>query len=144
MAQKRAGFDGLLSYICWISGRLREGYSFEWERIMGSFKHMNLGGTATASNSRKIGFAAFTLIAGFYYAEPCTAALLHLLGAVSAARLVSSTIFIVTVAVASLSWALWRMYRKQLTCDNGSCPPARSMWLTAILVVTAFFVDVLL
>jgi len=111
---------------------------------MDGVKYMNLGGTTVASTSRKVGFGAFTLITGFYCAEPCTAALLHVMGAVSAARLASSTIFIVTVAVASLSWALWRMYRKQRTCDNGSCPPARSMWLTAILVVTAFFVDVLL
>ncbi len=113
-------------------------------RVMDGFKYMNLDATTVASTGRKIGFGAFSLITGFYCAEPCTAALLHILGAVSAARFASSTLFIIGIAAASLAWALWRLYRTRRACTNNKCPSSRAMWLTAIFVVAAFVVDVAL
>ena len=104
---------------------------------------MNLHGAKVAKTGRMIGFGALSLLTGVYCAEPCSAALLHVMGAVSAARLASSTIFIVTVAAASLGLALWRVYRTQRTCDDGNCLSARSMWSTSIFLVTAFVLDVL-
>ncbi len=113
-------------------------------RVMDSFKYMNLGGSTAAQSSRKIGFAALSVVAGLYCAEPCATALLYAINAISLARIASSTIFIVTVAAVSLGWALWRAYRTQRACDNGACSSARSLWLTSILVLTALAVDVLL
>ncbi len=109
---------------------------------MDDFKTINLDATTVTSNGRKIGFGAFSLITGFYCVEPCTAALLHVLRAVSAARLASSTLFIVGIAAASLGWALWRLYRTRRACTDNRCPSSRAMWLTTIFVVAAFFVDV--
>ncbi len=103
---------------------------------------MNLNGTKVAKTGRMIGFGAFSLITGLYCAELCTAALLHAIGAVSLARLTSSTIFIMGFAAVSLSWALWRLYRTQHACDDRDCPSTRSMWVTAAFLVTAFAVDV--
>ncbi len=104
---------------------------------------MNLNGTKVAKTGRMIGFGALSLITGLYCAELCTAALLHVIGAVSLARLASSMIFIISFAAVSLSWALWRLYRTQRACNDGDCPSARSsMWVTAAFLVTAFAVDV--
>ncbi len=108
------------------------------------FNSVNLHEATAARSGRMIGFGAFSLITGLYCAELCTAALLHVMGAVSLARLSSSTIFIVSVAAASLSWALWRLYRTKRACDDGNCPSARSMRVTAAFLVTAFAVDVVL
>ncbi len=106
--------------------------------------YMNLNGTKVAKTGRMIGFGALSLITGLYCAELCTAALLHVMGAVSLARLASPTIFIVGVAAASLSWVLWRVYRMQRACDDKHCPSTRSMWLISIFAVTAFVADVVL
>jgi hypothetical protein len=111
---------------------------------MDGFRHMNLDATAAASTGRKIGFGAFSLITGFYCAEPCSAALLYVLGAVSAAQFASSTLFITGIAAASLGWALWRLYRRRHVCTDNKCPSPRAMWLTTIFVVAAFLVDVAL
>jgi len=105
---------------------------------------MNLHTVTTAKTGRMIGFGAFSLITGLYCAELCTAALLHVIGAVSLARLASSTIFIVGFAAASLGWVLWRLYRTQRACDDSNCPSTRSMWLISMLAVAAFVVDVVL
>ncbi len=83
-------------------------------------------------------------IIGIYCAELCAAALLHVIGAVSLARLASSTIFIVGVGAASLSWALWRAYRRQRACADNDCPSLRAVGLTAIIAVVAFVVDMAL
>ena len=46
-----------------------------------------------------------------------------------------------------LAWAFWRVYRRRPVCDDGSCarPPSvwlRAMlWLSAILLVLAFFAE---
>ena len=106
--------------------------------------YMNLNGTEVAKIGRVIGFGALLLITGFYCAEPCTAALLHVMGAVSAAPLASSTMFIVGLAAASLSWALRRVYRMQRACDGRNCPSTRSMWLISIFGLAAIVVDVVL
>jgi uncharacterized membrane protein YidH (DUF202 family) len=106
--------------------------------------YMNLNGTKVAKTGRMIGFGALSLITGLYCTELCTAALLQIMGAVSLARLASSTIFIVSVAVASLSWVLWRLYRMQHACDDKYCPSTRSTWLMSIFAVAAFVVDVVL
>ena len=110
---------------------------------MDGFKVMNLD-AITVSSGRKIGFGAFSLLTGLYCAEPCAAALLHLMGAVSAARFASSTLFIVVIAATSLGWALWRMYRSRRACADNSCPSTRAAWFTAILAIAAFAVDVVL
>ncbi len=110
---------------------------------MDGFKVMNLGGSTAAQSSRKIGFAALSVVTGLYCAEPCAAALLYAIDAISLARIASSTIFIVTIAAVSLGWALWRAYGTQRACNDGDCPSARSsMWVTAAFLVTAFAVDV--
>ena len=106
--------------------------------------YMNLSGTKVAKTGRMMSFGALSLITGLYCAELCTAALLHVIGAVSLASLASSTIFILGVAAASLSWALWRAYRRQRACDDGNCPSMRSIWLIPIFSVAAFVVDVVL
>ncbi len=106
--------------------------------------YMNLNGTKVAKTGRMIGFGALSLITGLYCAELCTAALLQIMGAVSLARLASSAIFIVSVAAASLSWVLWRLYRMQRACDDKYCPSTRSMWLISIFAVAAFVVNVVL
>ncbi len=111
---------------------------------MDGFKYMNLGGSTAPQSSRKIGFAALSVVTGLYCAELCTAALLHLIGAVSLARLASSTIFIIGFAAVSLSWALWRAYRRQRACADNDCPSLRAVGLTAIIAVVAFVVDVVL
>jgi uncharacterized membrane protein YidH (DUF202 family) len=108
------------------------------------FKSLNLHEATATQSGRMIGLGAFSVITGLYCAELCTAALLHVMGAVSLARMASSTIFIVVVAAASLSWALWRVYRTQRACDDGNCPSARWKSLTAVFLVTAFVVDVVL
>ena len=109
------------------------------------FKDLNLHEATAARSGRMIGFGALSLITGLYCAELCTAALLHVMGAVSLARLASSTIFIIGFAAISLSWALWRLYRTQRACNDGDCPSARSsMWVTAAFLVTVFAVDVVL
>ncbi len=111
---------------------------------MDNFKYMNPGGSTAPQSSRKIGFAALSVISGIYCAEPCAAALLNAINAISLARIASSTIFIVTIAAISLGWALWRAYRTRRACENGACPSAPSLWLTSILLATAFAVEVLL
>ncbi len=113
-------------------------------RDMDSFKYMNLDAITVASTGRKIGFGVFSLITGFYCAEPCTVALLYVLGAVSAAQFAASTLFIVGIAAASLAWALWRLYRTRRACTDNKCPSSRAMWLTTIFVVAAFVVNVAL
>ena len=113
-------------------------------RVTDSFKYINLGETTLAGTSRKIGFGAFSLITGIYCAEPCTAALLQVLGAVSAARLASSTLFIVGIAAASLGWGAWRAYRRQRACADNNCSSTCAAWLTAIFAAVAFGVDVVL
>ena len=116
--------------------------SGDW--VLDGFKYMNLVGSTATQSSRKIGFAALSVVTGLFCAEPCAAALLYAINAISLARIASSTIFILTIAAVSLGWAFWRAYRTQRACDNGACPSARSLWLTSILLVTAFAVDVLL
>ncbi len=111
---------------------------------MNSSVCMNLHGTQVAKTSPMIGFGALALITGLYCAEPCTAALLHVMGAVSAARWASSTLFIVGVAAAWLSWALWGVYRTERACDDGNCPTVRSKRWTSVFAVTAFVVDLVL
>ncbi len=106
--------------------------------------YMNLYGTKVAKTGRIIGFGALSLITGLYCAELCTAALLHVMGAVSLGRLASSTTFIVGVAAASLTWALWRMCRMQRACDDRNCPSMRSMWLISVFSIAVFVVDVVL
>ena len=103
---------------------------------------INLYGTKVAKSGRMMGFGAFSLITGFYCAEPCAAALLHVMGAVSAAGWASSTLFIVGIAAASLGWALWRAYKRQRACADNNCPSTRAVWLTAIFALVAFVVDV--
>jgi hypothetical protein len=106
------------------------------------FKDLNLHGATAGRTGRMIGFGTLSLITGLYCAELCTAALLHAIGAVSLARLASSTIFIMGFAAVSLSWAFWRLYRTQHACNDRDCPSACSMWVTAAFLVTAFAVDV--
>ena len=113
-------------------------------RDMDGFRTIKLDATSAASTGRKIGVGAFSLITGLYCAEPCTVALLHVLGAVSAAQFASSTLFIVGIAAVSLGWALWRLYRTRRACTDNKCPSSRAMWLTTIFVVAAFVVDVAL
>ena len=115
-----------------------------WNRDMDGFKYINLDAITVAGTGRKIGFGALSLITGVYCAEPCTAALLHVLGAVSAAQFASSTLFIVGIAAASLGWALWRLYRTRRACTDNRCPSSRAVWLTTIFVVAAFVIDVAL
>lgn len=105
-------------------------------------KDLNLDAVTTGSVGRMIGFGAISLIAGFYCAEFCTAALLQVMGAASLAPLASSTQFIVGFSAVTLSWALWRLYRRQSACNDSSCLSARSMWVTVALLVTAFVLDV--
>ncbi len=105
---------------------------------------MNLHTVTTAKTGRMIGFGAFSLITGLYGAGLCTAALLQVMGAVSLARLASSTIFIVGVAAASLSWVLWRVYRMQRACNDSNCASTHSMWLISMFAVAAFVVNVVL
>ncbi len=105
-------------------------------------KGLNLHEATAGKTGRTIGIGALSLITGLYCAELCTAALLHVIGAVSLSRLASSTIFIIGFAAVSLSWALWRLYRTQRACNDGKCPSARSTWLTVAFLVTAFAVDV--
>ncbi len=109
---------------------------------MSSIIGMNLHRTAAAKTGRMIGFGALSLITGLYCAELCTAALLHAIGAVSLARFASSTIFIVGIAALSLSWALWRAYRRKHACADNDGPSLRAVGLTAIIAVVAFVVDV--
>jgi hypothetical protein len=111
-------------------------------KVMDDFKYVNLDAITVAGDGRKIGLGAFSLLTAFYCAEPCTAALLHVMGAVSAARFASSTLFIVSIAVVSLGWTLWRLYRMRRACTDNKCPSSRAVWLTTLLVVAAFFVDV--
>ena len=105
---------------------------------------MKLYEVTVAKTGRMIGFGALSLITGLYGAGLCTAALLQVMGAVSLARLASSTIFIVGVAAASLSWGLLRMYLMQRACDDSNCPSTRLMWFISIFAVAAFVVDVAL
>ena len=105
---------------------------------------MKLYEVTAARTGRMIGFGALSLITGLYGAGLCTAALLQVMGAVSLARLASSTIFIVGVAAASLSWVLWRVYRMQRACDDSNCISTRSMRLISIVAIAAFVVDVIL
>ena len=108
------------------------------------FKDLNLDEATAGKTGRMIGFGALSLITWLFCAELCTAALLHVIGAVSLARLASSTIFIIGFAAVSLSWALWRVYRRQLACADNDCPSPRAVWLTAVIAVVAFVVDVVL
>ena len=121
-----------------------ESIAHKLELVNSGVNCMNLHEATTAKTGRMIGFGAFSLITGIYCAELCAAALLHVIGAVSLARLASSTIFIVGVAAASLGWALWRAYRRQRACADNDCPSPRAVWLTAIIAVVAFVVDVAL
>lgn len=109
---------------------------------MHGFKNMKLGGVTPPDAVRKIAIGVFSLVTGFYCAEPCTAALLHVMGAVRAAQLASSTIFIFGIAAMSLGWVLWRTYRAQRTGTKHNCHATRAAWLTIVLTVAAFVVDV--
>ena len=106
------------------------------------FNDLNLHEATAGKSGRMIGFSALSLITGLYCAELCAAALLHVMGAVSLARLASSTIIIIGFAALSLSWALWRAYRRQRACADNDCPSLRAVGLTAIIAVVAFVVDV--
>ena len=105
-------------------------------------KDLNLREATAGKTGRMFGFGALSLITGLYCAELCTAALLHGIGAVSLAHFASSTIFIVGIATVSLSWALWRAYRRQHACADNDSPSLRAVGLTAIFAVVAFVVDV--
>ena len=65
-------------------------------------KGLNLHEATAGKTGRMIGFGALSLITGLYCVEFCTAALLHVMGAVSLGRLASSTTFIVGSAAESL------------------------------------------
>ena len=105
---------------------------------------MKLYEATAAKTGRMIGFSALSLITALYGAGLCTAALLQVIGAVSLARLASSTIFIVGVATASLSWVLWRVYQMQRSCDDSNCLSTRSVWMISIFAVAAFVFDVVI
>jgi len=55
--------------------------------------------------------------------------------------------YIIAVAAVMLAWALWRVYRPQPVCEDGSCPTGPSIWLkvmlwvAAVMIVLAFFAD---
>jgi hypothetical protein len=118
--------------------------SIDWSGncVVDSLRTVNSGGSTAATSGRMIGFGTFSVLTGLYCAEPCSAALLHVMGAVSAARLASSTLFIAGIAAVSLGWALWRLYRTRRACADTNCPSTRVVWLTAAFTVAAFVVDV--
>ena len=98
--------------------------------------------TTVLKPGRMIGFGALSLITGLYCADLCAVALLHFIGAASLARFASSTIFIVGIAVVSLSWEIWRLNQAQRVCSDSNCLSSHSMLLMAAFLVTVFVVDV--
>ena len=100
--------------------------------------------TREGLSGREIGLGVLSVLTGVVCAEPCTAALLHVMGAVSAARIASSTLLVAGVAVLSLGWALWRLYRTHRACANKNCLSASAFTYSALFIVAAFAVDVTL
>ena len=141
-------FDFLGSMFLWVDfsqifiGKFWRQLTSKNMKDLRLIKDLNLHEATAGKTGRMFGFGALSLITGLYCAELCTAALLHVIGAVSLARLASSTIFIIGFAAVSLSWALWRAYRRQRACADNDCPSLRAVGLTAIIAVAAFVVDV--
>jgi hypothetical protein len=107
------------------------------------------------SESRKIlsgaggavGLSAFSSFVGLCCIGPWAVVLFGVPGAVFLARWAPYRPYILGLATLMLGWAFWRVYRRQPVCEDGSCPAKPPhwlkvmLWLSALLLLLAFFAD---
>ncbi len=100
-----------------------------------------------ATTGSAIGISAFASFIGLCCIGPWAVVLFGVSGAVTMARWQPFRPYILTVALAMLAGAFWRVYRPQPACPDGSCSSAPSVWLKVmlwvalVLVVLAFFAE---
>jgi hypothetical protein len=105
-----------------------------------------IAGTTTGA----IGVSAIASLVGLCCIGPWAVALFGVTGAVTIARFAYLGPYVLTLAAVLLGWAFWRTYRRRPICTDGDCDDAPSLWLksmlwlTAVLVLAAFFADELL
>ncbi len=104
-------------------------------------------GSASAATGGTIGLSAFASFVGLCCIGPWSVALFGVTGAVALARWEPYRPYILTVAAVMLAWAFWRVYKKSVDCEDGTCrrrasPWLRStLWLSTGLLILAFFAD---
>ena len=87
-----------------------------------------------------IGISAFASFIGLCCIGPWAVVLFGVSGAVTMARWAPMRPYIIVIAALMLAWALWRVYRPQPVCDDGSCAAGPSVWLKVMLSVAAAMV----
>ncbi len=106
---------------------------------------MKEGKEIVATTGGAIGISAFASFIGLCCIGPWAVVLFGVSGAVAMARWQPYRPYILTVAVAMLAWAFWRVYRPRPVCADGTCARGPSVWLqgmlwfAAVLIVLAFF-----
>jgi hypothetical protein len=94
-----------------------------------------------------IGLSALTSFVGLCCIGPWAVALLGVSGAITMARFDFLRPYILAVAAIMIAWAFWRVYRRPVVCEDGSCADRPSiwlkstLWLAALLTLAAFFAD---
>ena len=101
-----------------------------------------------ASSGGAVGLSAFASFLGLCCIGPWTVALLGVSGAISMARWQPYRPYILLLAAVLLVWAFWRVYRIKKVCTTEDCSEKApgwkmhaSLWISAILLVVAFFGD---
>ena len=101
----------------------------------------------TVTTTGAIGLSTIASFIGLCCIGPWAVVLFGVSGAVAMAGLQPYRLYIIAAAATLLGWAFWRVYRPQPVCENGTCPTQSSIWLksglwvTALLVVLAFFAE---
>jgi len=95
-----------------------------------------------------VGLSLFASFVGLCCIGPWSVALLGVSGAVSMARWQPFKPHILTLAGGMLAWAFWRTYRLRRVCLAAGCADKRpgpamhiGLWLSAVLLVLAFFAN---
>jgi hypothetical protein len=103
---------------------------------------------ALGASGGAVGLSLFASFVGLCCIGPWTVALLGVSGAVSLARWQPFRPYILAVGGLLLAWAFWRTYRLRKTCIAEGCEDKKpglgmhvSLWLSAALLVLAFFAN---
>jgi mercuric ion transport protein len=106
--------------------------------------------TNIAATTGAGGLSAIASLFGLCCVGPWAVALFGVTGAITMARFAFLRPYLLGVAALLLGWAFWRTYRPRPMCADATCQAAPSvwlkstLWLTAALVLAAFFADELL
>ena len=97
--------------------------SFQW------WTKQKVAGTTGSA----IGLSAIASFIGLCCIGPWAVALFGVSGAITMARFDFLRPYIIVMAAVMLAWAFWRVYRKPVVCEDGSCAQGPSTWLKSTL-----------